>query len=1259
MFKTTQFKKAKGASKTIVGRVVEVDKKEVDENEYRHPSKKIVHNYNVKSSTPVRKGAISASVSKLFAGTSSAKSSSTTRTPGRKLLKKLICTPGKTRSIPDTSISEADDSGVYIPNSNYDFSGVPIVVPIHPSFSSEEIKVTDSSVVNASGLERMTSSPQKLARKLLEDQFTHSNQNVDERLSMKPPTRESNHQMSIHSVTSIKNIDVALATASDRNEDMIFLTNSSSSDECDERNENESNPMSRLASSHYDSPPGDDRLTSLSSLGHIAMKSPGIPIPTPAIEKMKSSSFTEDHYSTVPGLQFPFPIRNFPDSPMKNTSNATVPNPKDSSTQQFEEEDDEDAFLPNDFMADAIKPKYEEQTFLPNDFMADFIKPKDEEKTFTLKEVEQQIKDARREERLQLRMQHDKILQDKVNEFEKVLFDSGAQWKKDSDEQEAKYERRLKGEERKVSQKHYELINKVRSLEDLTGTLKETEGERDSLKLRVSELETVAEKTSESSNQDLDSLRKAKEVADSRITELEFELSSKASWEATAQCHQDLNNELTIKLSDTDIELNELRNEVEKMEELKIEKESADQQAAELSEKLRVLTESSDQYRRQLEDGLKEITLLKGQLAELPSIDPEEMRTSKLEVENLRNLRAEDGKEIEALQNQLSQIVGEHQDVFTPQKKKINSSYTESPYVGEIDRLRVDYNKAQDQLKSMGKILKRYKSERDDVKAKVQELEQRHVHTIEIAVKQATEVLKEEIEDLLKENEALSHQMKTKDIGEQIIEKMKEHMEELKKCHEAEVAQFKKNLDDSKRSADEQQQILEAQLQTERKKLVEDHEKEIKIMKQYIDQIQNNAKGEIERLEAELCQIKLDFEEKTSEIIKTKSKECEVLENQMNSMHEMHTEELELIESENLEEGNGWNKKIAKLQKELDAKVAMTSKFEESLEEVKGEAKIERIRLQAELDSLQEEKDAEMKKVNELKSHIGEIQAQTKTRIEKEKIKCNRQIYELRKQHGSESDELLAQLDLIEAETDQRCQTAETAVREKDAVITALGYQLAESESRSVAATKTYDRLKQEFESLRRDLDSTNASNKANQIKISDLIANHSREIDEQIALKEAACNEAREEMIALAEGQLAERQEVYQALKRELDNAQSKVSVLKRELRFATKELEEMSRRHEGQEADLRDELAQSKAALATKEATLLGAEKVHQVELHRVRDAEKAMKSKFEESQVTRLSLQKTLAATVTEKQRVETELAEVTAISEELATMLERLK
>ena len=51
--------------------------------------------------------------------------------------------------------------------------------------------------------------------------------------------------------------------------------------------------------------------------------------------------------------------------------------------------------------------------------------------------------------------------------------------------------------------------------------------------------------------------------------------------------------------------------------------------------------------------------------------------------------------------------------------------------------------------------------------------------------------------------------------------------------------------------------------------------------------------------------------------------------------------------------------------------------------------------------------------------------------------------------------------------------------------------------------------------------------------------------------------------------------------------------------------------------------------------------------------------MKTKFEESQATSHSIQKTLATLVTDKQRLEQELAEVTAISEELATLCEKNK
>mmetsp|Transcript_23063 Transcript_23063/g.24573 ORF Transcript_23063/g.24573 Transcript_23063/m.24573 type:complete len:174 (+) Transcript_23063:966-1487(+) len=166
----------------------------------------------------------------------------------------------------------------------------------------------------------------------------------------------------------------------------------------------------------------------------------------------------------------------------------------------------------------------------------------------------------------------------------------------------------------------------------------------------------------------------------------------------------------------------------------------------------------------------------------------------------------------------------------------------------------------------------------------------------------------------------------------------------------------------------------------------------------------------------------------------------------------------------------------------------------------------------------------------------------------------------------------------------------------------------------------------------------------------------HSKEIDDQIILREKACNEAREEMIEMAEKQLDERQEYYKTIKKELDNAQSKISVLDRDLRFTKKELDEMSRRHQACEADLKDELAQAKALGATSEANQIRAERAHRAELNQAKDAGKTMKSKLEESQAISQSVQKTLAALVTEKERISQELVEVTAISEELACLLE---
>jgi hypothetical protein len=951
---------------------------------------------------------------------------------------------------------------------------------------------------------------------------------------MKSPTKAQNYQMS-NSINSSKRVDDALVAASNRsgfNEDMIFMTNSASSDELDHRNEKESNPMSRMessSSSPYSSPQQYERHSSSSRVDRNAMKSPGISIATPGI-------------ALGSGLPFPRPLRSMHNSPM-NEMNATTPNPKNLST-QFQELEDDDAFLPDDFKTHPIN--------------------KQDEVTFTLEEVEQKIREAKREERLILREQHERDIEECNKEFESVMIKSGSQWKKESDEQEAMYQKLLKGERHKNSLKHHELINKAQSLQDVKDAMEVIQAERELLNLRVQDLETREEKMSAAGSQtpEVESLRNDKRNAENRISELESEL------------HQ-------------------------VVDPLKREKEIADQKAAALSEQLRVLTESSDQSQNQLEESLQELALLKGQLAELPSVDPEEIRTSKLEVENLRNLRAEDGKEIRALQSQLSQIVDEHRDLITPKKKPINRGDSESPCVDGIDNiLKVEYDKAQDQLKSMGKVLKRYKTERDDLKSTIQELDQLHVQAIKIAVNQATQdqkektqLLMEEIQLLTEQSEVLQQQPK-EDIGEQMINEMKTHMDDLKKSHDDEIIQFRETLDNQTKNTEELAKTLKAQFEMKGKEL----QKKIDSLLQEIEQLQTNKNDELSLMKSsskkEVDSLKVElreFENEKTEMIKNTSKEREALENQIKTMDEMHSEELELVVAESRKEVDSLKKKVSELELDLEAKSSgalsedvvnkMKSNYEDALKEATEVAKADKDALVTKLQLLKEEKDAETEKASKIKAQIGGIQAENVAIIEKVKDDYDRQIRELKSGHASESDELLAQLDLIEAEAAQRFKNAEAAVTEKDAVITALGAQVAESESRVAVTSKEYEVLKEEIKSLRSDLEVITASNEVKQKEITTLIARHDKEIEDQIALRERACNDAREEMISLAEEQLAERQEYYQALKRELDNAQSRISVLERDLRFATKELEEMGRRHEASEADLRDELAQSKA--------------------------------------------------------------------------------
>jgi hypothetical protein len=115
MFKNIPFKKGKEGSENPVGRDVELDGKDIDDENKQIENISALQAAIPKQPqiTPRKSGALFAI--KLLVGASSSKklsSNRTTSTPGRKLLHKLICTPGKSRSFSDTSIEELDDFGV-------------------------------------------------------------------------------------------------------------------------------------------------------------------------------------------------------------------------------------------------------------------------------------------------------------------------------------------------------------------------------------------------------------------------------------------------------------------------------------------------------------------------------------------------------------------------------------------------------------------------------------------------------------------------------------------------------------------------------------------------------------------------------------------------------------------------------------------------------------------------------------------------------------------------------------------------------------------------------------------------------------------------------------------------------------------------------------------------------------------------------------------------------------------------------------------
>ncbi|KAG7353341.1 hypothetical protein IV203_009395 [Nitzschia inconspicua] len=976
---------------------------------------------------------------------------------------------------------------------------------------------------NRSSESTMPSNSPPVARRLLAEEDLNARTSM-ESSSNCDRTMEKQNSKAI-GAPLLSTVDDALLAASgspDRQNDLIFVAKSSSS------SESEDFPQEQRT----DKSPVQNQT--------LPMLSRGISIPTPAVNKRSTSLSYQQIKEYDVAVPFGRPLREIEDSPFVKTDRRSELEPKSATTSDPKNaEDDEEAFLPDDFPKPAIA--YSEEELL------------------------KKIEDAKKAILEEARRDFDMKVSELERAYDTSLMEHGLEWRREKEAERERLTMRLIEEKKKTSQQHQELLHKNQLLEEFKRKIEELEEKeknnnvvQDETLMAQELYKNQLQEKITSMQQYLSDLHNEKNSSDAMVLEL---CALKKNKETAEEQTQELKAKMEMLVEGLNSQLLATTKELEDVKEryvidsnMKEKNEELSRQVADLNERLRVRTESNNEALGRLHAAEEAITLLKTQLYEISEEKQEainELKAANAENEHLRGLRCEEEKEVEALRLQMERVDEQYRAVLYSPQKTPGELPPESP-CSQVDILRIDNNKFHEQLKAMGKVLKRYKAERDEIKSKI-------VQTVEIAVKQAKE-------DLQKKLKASTDE----------LTRITDETEDLRKKFSDEVAKQVEK--------DHTMVELKETYHLEKEQMIACHQEAI------------------QKLEGEIAIIVSKSKEYAAQI-EVRSGEFEKLQRQMTRMQELHKEELELLKHEVSQETR------VELQKEIQM-------------------------LQSKLTIAETERDDLSKKFINLESRFGEIQAQH----DKDKLDADRRLTEIKSQHRKEIDELTAELDLIEAENIEHIRKLQESLKDKDTVISAMGSQLAESESRFSASNDNQNMQQRKIEQLEESL------NKAIEEKVA-----KERELANQLVLKEQAIEDVANELTSRAERQFEERNELYRVLKKKFDEATSKVSVLERDLRFATKEVEELKHRHEAREADLRDELAQMKADIAKRDADLSRAVTNHRAELQRA-------KEELDAAKATSQQLQKSLAIVVNEKEILNAEVIGLKSVSEELMAIVE---
>ena len=571
----------------------------------------------------------------------------------------------------------------------------------------------------------------------------------------------------------------------------------------------------------------------------------------------------------------------------------------------------------------------------------------------------------------------------------------------------------------------------------------------------------------------------------------------------------------------------------------------------ELEPQLEALTQQLNAIRQESETELADVVsktcaerdLLRSQLAELKELHLEEVNAARKAAEKDSEMRVHtDGRDHERIR---SKYEADMNEIRTKHERQLADQQA------EIEKLKRDYEGQLERVKSLAQ------KEIKLLHQKLQETSDNHYN--ERSELSAT--LAKEQSDIEAEKESMRQQY------ESLIEKVRlESRNEV----DNEIKLLRAKLD-----------MAHVKYEREKFEIVESCEKEcdelreklVKMRETHMDQLaksqrNNDSKNDIRELERQLQQMQDRYNTCEQEFAKNAALERSKTEKYIKDMQtkfqqELHSAQSRSNQAEELEEEKmELTAKVKKLETQLRH---LQEAQDQALDRARAEAKNQ---IEKELRELEQHVEAMQSGDSDLLKKIAVLEAST----QKDKTEYEQQIREVRAEHGKEIEELLGQLDLVEQEHLDRYSRMENVVGEKEAVISALGKQLAEAQTQLSGMSDRQSSVTRELEAFQEEaLQSQNELQRTKQ-EMERLQSAHKRALEQ-------ACNEAKEEMIARAEVQFEQANATYKKLKQEYDNARTRISNLERDLKTAKRKADDAKKADEARKVDLEDELAQAKA--------------------------------------------------------------------------------